>query len=106
MEMFEELLEIGGPMILDELRPNEKVIAPEGLSETFNSKCPGTAFVEVSRRDAAIADLILLRDIGENTIRCCIGYLSRMGIVVFPQTLIEIKTDSPENLMSLSGSIM
>ena len=95
METFEELLEIGGPMILDELRPNEKVIAPEELSETFYSKYPGTAFVEVSRRDVSIADLILLRDIGENTSRCCIGYLSKMGIVVLPKTLTEIKTDSP-----------
>ena len=82
METFEELLEVGGPMILEELEPNEKVIALKESPEVLNPRYGGAAFAEISGQDASMEGLILLRDIGRNASRCRVGYVSRMGIVI------------------------
>ncbi len=50
METFEELLEVGGPMILEEPEPNEEVIGPKELSESLN---PGSGLADASNNDCA-----------------------------------------------------
>ena len=84
MEKFGELLEIGGPIVLEELGLDGTTIDSKELPEAFSPKCSGAASVEVSTRDASGEDLILPRNVEENASCYCVGYLSRMGITALP----------------------
>lgn len=70
MERAEELFEIGGPMIIEELGPNKRMIEPEELLEIFVTKRPLPILVEIPGRNASTAGLIRPCDISENT-TCC-----------------------------------
>ncbi|MFC1718435.1 hypothetical protein ACFL6S_32565 [Candidatus Poribacteria bacterium] len=84
MEGFEELFEIGGPIVLEELELDEKTIDPKELPEAFSPKCSEATSVEVSTRGASAENLILPRNVEENASCYCVGYLSRMGITAVP----------------------
>ncbi len=85
MEKFEELFEIGGPIVLEELGLDGKTIDSKGLPEACSPKCSGATSVEVSTRGASVENLILPRNVEENASCYCVDYLSRMGITAVPK---------------------
>ena len=67
MERVEELFEIGGPMIIEELGPDKRMIEPEELLEIFVTKRPLPVLVEIPGRDPSTAGLVRPCCISENT---------------------------------------